>query len=64
MRLGPRDASAEDFEMFDYDVCVIGGGILGCMAARNLTRRRLRSVLVEQREDVCTGISQANTAIV
>lgn len=64
MRLGPRDASAEDFEMFDYDVCVIGGGILGCMAARNLTRRRLRSVLVEQREDVCTGISKANTAIV
>ncbi len=62
--MGLPDVSEEDFKMYDYDVCVIGGGILGCMAARNLTRYRLRSVLVEQREDVCTGISKANTAVV
>ena len=47
-----------------YDAVVIGGGLLGCFAARALCRRRLRVALVEQREDVCTGISRANTAIV
>ena len=47
-----------------YDAVVIGGGLLGCFAARALCRRKLRVALVEQREDVCTGISRANTAIV
>ena len=48
----------------DYDAVVIGGGVLGCFAARALCRWKLRVALVEQREDVCTGISRANTAIV
>jgi len=47
-----------------YDVIVIGGGLLGCFAARGLARYRLRIVLLEAREDLCTGISRANTAIV
>jgi glycerol-3-phosphate dehydrogenase len=47
-----------------YDVIVIGGGLLGCFAARNLTRYRLKTALLEAREDVSTGISRANTAIV
>ncbi len=46
------------------DVLVIGGGLLGCFAARNLCRRKLHIALLEAREDVCTGISRANTAIV
>ncbi len=46
------------------DVVVIGGGLLGCFAARNLCRRKLHIALLEAREDVCTGISRANTAIV
>lgn len=50
--------------MFDVDVCIIGGGILGCMAARNLTRFSLKVLLIEKENDVCTGISRANTAIV
>ena len=50
--------------MKDYDVIVIGGGLLGCFAARNLCRRKLHIALLEAREDVCTGISRANTAIV
>ena len=50
--------------MKDYDVVVIGGGLLGCFAARNLCRRDLHIALIEAREDVCTGISRANTAIV
>ncbi len=50
--------------MKDFDVVVIGGGLLGCFTARNLCRWNLRIALLEAREDVCTGISRANTAIV
>ena len=50
--------------MKSYDVAVIGGGLLGCFAARNLCRRKLHIALLEAREDVCTGISRANTAII
>ena len=50
--------------MKDFDVLVIGGGLLGCFAARNLSRWKLHTALLEAREDVCTGISRANTAIV
>ena len=47
-----------------FDVAVLGAGLLGCFAARSLTRYRLKVALLEAREDVCTGISRANTAIV
>ena len=47
-----------------YDVLIIGGGLLGCFAARELSRFKLDIALAEVREDVCTGISRANTAIV
>lgn len=41
--------------MFDYDVCIIGGGILGCMAARELMRYRVRAVLIEKRGKTVHG---------
>ncbi len=47
-----------------FDVAVIGGGLLGCFSARELSRWKLDIVLLEAREDVCTGISRANTAVV
>lgn len=47
-----------------FDIIVIGGGLLGCFAARALTQYRLKIALLEAREDVCTGVSRANTAIV
>ena len=50
--------------MMDYDVIIIGAGILGCFAARELSRYRLRIAVLEAREDVCTGISRANSAII
>lgn len=49
---------------FHADVCVIGGGVLGCMAARTLTRYQLKVLLIEKENDVCMGISRANTAII
>ena len=50
--------------MKQADVAVIGGGILGCFAARNLMRWRLSVILLEKEPDVCTGITRANSAIV
>lgn len=50
--------------MKSYDAAVIGGGVLGCFAARNLRRWNISTVLIEAREDVCTGISRANSAII
>ena len=47
-----------------FDVAVIGGGILGCFAARNLQRFAISTVLIEAERDVCTGITRANSAIV
>ena len=50
--------------MKQFDVAVIGAGILGCFAARNLRRWNLSVVLIEAEADVCTGITRANSAIV
>ena len=46
-----------------FDVVVVGGGVIGCAVARELTRRHLAVVLVEARNDVGAGTSKANTAI-
>ncbi|MBO4831340.1 MAG: FAD-dependent oxidoreductase [Oscillospiraceae bacterium] len=48
----------------EYDAAVIGAGLLGCFAARELVRYGLHTVVLEEREDICTGISRANSAIV
>ncbi len=50
--------------METFDVIVIGGGLMGCFSARGLARYHLKTALLEAREDLCTGISRANTAIV
>ena len=50
--------------MKQYDAIVIGGGILGCMTARNLRRWHISTLLLEKEEDICTGITRANSAIV
>lgn len=50
--------------MKQFDAVVIGGGILGCFTARNLRRWNISTLLIEQEEDVCKGITRANSAIV
>ena len=47
-----------------YDAVVIGGGILGCMTARNLRRWNITTLLLEKEGDLCKGITRANSAIV
>src|SRR5512135_2857406 len=48
----------------DSDVVVIGAGIVGCAIARELTRYRLRVVLVDKEAEVGFGISKANSGII
>ena len=50
--------------MKHYDVVMIGAGVLGCFAARNLCRWKLSTLLLEGAGDVCSGITRANTAII
>ena len=47
-----------------FDVAVIGAGVLGCFAARALSALDVSVAVFEAREDVCTGITKANTGIV
>ncbi|MDZ7792758.1 MAG: NAD(P)/FAD-dependent oxidoreductase [Spirochaetia bacterium] len=47
-----------------YDVCIIGGGVVGCAIARELARYKLRTVLCEKSVDVGNGATKANSAIV
>ena len=50
--------------MREFDAVVIGGGILGCMTARNLRRWKISTLLLEKEDDICKGITRANSAIV
>ena len=47
-----------------YDVAVIGAGVTGCAVARELSRWNLAVCVAEREEDVCSGTSKANSAIV
>ncbi|MDY3918190.1 MAG: NAD(P)/FAD-dependent oxidoreductase [Candidatus Limivivens sp.] len=51
-------------QTYEYDVVIIGGGVTGAAIARELSRYRLRICLLEKEEDVCSGTSKANSAIV
>lgn len=42
------------------DVLIIGGGIVGCAVARELSRLKLDILLVEKNNDVATGTSSRN----
>lgn len=47
-----------------YDVAVIGAGVIGAMTARELSRYKLKTVLLEATNDVAMGSSKANSGIV
>ena len=50
--------------MKQYDVAVIGAGVVGAMICRELSRFEVRTVLLERMDDVCMGASRANSSIV
>ena len=47
-----------------FDVCIIGAGVVGALCARALSAYRLDVCVVDRANDVCTGASRANSAIV
>ena len=47
-----------------YDIIIIGAGVSGCAAARELARYKANICVIEKEEDVCAGTSKANSAIV
>ena len=48
----------------EYDVAVVGGGVVGCAIARELSRYQLRVVLLERESDVARGTSGKNSGVV
>ena len=47
-----------------YDVTIIGCGVIGAAAAYELSRRKLRVLVLERENDVAMGTSRANSAII
>ena len=47
-----------------YDAVIIGAGVVGCAAARELSRYELKILVIDRESDVCEGTSKANSAII
>lgn len=47
-----------------FDVTIIGAGVIGCSIARELSKYNLKVCVLDKGEDVSTGTSKANSAIV
>lgn len=48
----------------DYDVLILGGGIIGCAIAYELSKYNLNIALIEKDYDIADDIASINTAIV
>ena len=48
----------------DYDVLIIGGGVIGAAIARELSHYKIRIALLEKEVDVSFGTSKSNSGIV
>jgi glycerol-3-phosphate dehydrogenase len=46
------------------DITIIGGGVVGCLISRELSRYQLKTLLVEKDSDIANGTTKANSAIV
>ena len=46
------------------DIIIIGAGVSGSAIARELSRYKAKTLVLEKEEDVCCGTSKANSAIV
>ncbi len=58
-----RSPRRDIYAMF-YDVVVVGGGIVGCAIARELTRYRLAVALCEKEAEVGFATTKANSGII
>lgn len=48
----------------NYDAAIIGGGVVGCAVARELSRYDLRICLIEKEKEIGSGIPRAGSAVV
>jgi len=46
------------------DVVIVGGGVIGCFIARELSRYDLKVILVEKEDDVGCGTTKANNGMI
>jgi glycerol-3-phosphate dehydrogenase len=51
-------------ELTMYDITVIGAGITGTFIARELSRYKLRVLLIDKENDIANGTTKANSAII
>ena len=49
--------------MKQYDVAIIGAGVVGCAIARELAKYKLHTIVLEKELDVATGNSSRNTGM-
>jgi len=47
-----------------YDIAIIGGGVIGCSIARELSKYRIKTIVIEKDSDVSCGATKANSGIV
>lgn len=47
-----------------YDVIIIGAGTVGCGTARELSKYKLKVLVLEKEHDICSGASKANTGMI
>ncbi len=46
-----------------YDLAIIGGGVTGSAIAREASKYKLKTILIEKEPDVAEGISKANSGV-
>ena len=59
-----RSANSASENGTDYDVAVIGAGCIGSAIARELSKYKLRTILLESADDVSQGATKGNSGIV
>ncbi len=47
-----------------YDIAIIGGGVIGCSIARELSKYKVKTVVIEEEVDVSCGATKANSGII
>ncbi len=50
--------------MIACDIAIVGGGIIGCTIARELSRYSLRALVVEAANDIACGTTKANGGLI
>lgn len=50
--------------MFMKDIAIIGAGVVGCSIARELSKYKLDIIVLDKNEDICEGVSKANSGII